>query len=307
LEGRKGHGRKDGFRYAAAARRLQECQRVTSEVCAIRSCAPRFTLNSREHGSGHEDREMHERRHQPLERHCRHPFIHGRQRDHKCGNARRPRSASPPVAIRTTASTPTERAGPRRKLAWSLSAPSIGGLFAAVDTAFPVSMLDRRIQGHPSGSSLAFIGCGVAGMHDRFARCGGRPMKPGATTPHSSLEPWPWWAHLVGARSIHIDKHWPDYPLQEGGGSDERARCQGEELPEAEATRHGHSDKGRISRPVAACGPGRGRFPRRPRPPVGAIRGCTLLATPCVSADHPAARSGFRLTKMVATPSPVRG
>jgi hypothetical protein len=28
-------------------------------------------------------------------------------------------------------------------------------------------------------------------------------MKPGATTSHASVEPWPWWAHLVGARSTH--------------------------------------------------------------------------------------------------------
>jgi hypothetical protein len=23
-----------------------------------------------------------------------------------------------------------------------------------------------------------------------------------------SVEPWPWWAHLVSARSIHIDEQW---------------------------------------------------------------------------------------------------
>jgi hypothetical protein len=43
-------------------------------------------------------------------------------------------------------------------------------------------------------------------------------MKPGAMTQHGSVESWQWWAHLVGARSTHIDKHWPDYPLQEGRG-----------------------------------------------------------------------------------------
>jgi len=62
---------------------------------------------------------------------------------------------------------------------------------------------------------LAFVGSDVAGMQDRFARCGERPMRPCATTRHGSVEPWSWWAHLVGARSIHIDKHWPDDPLQE--------------------------------------------------------------------------------------------
>jgi hypothetical protein len=27
-----------------------------------------------------------------------------------------------------------------------------------------------------------------------------------------------WWANLVGARSIHIDKHWPGYPAKSGRG-----------------------------------------------------------------------------------------
>ncbi len=76
---------------------------------------------------------------------------------------------------------------------------------------------------------------------------------------------------------LECNRPWPHYPPQEGGGSDERARCRREELPAAEAASHGHSHEGRIGGSVAAYGPGRGRFPRRPRPPVG-LKRPSLLA-----------------------------
>ena len=47
-----------------------------------------------------------------------------------------------------------------------------------------------------------------------------------------------WWAHLVGARSFHPDKHWPDYPAESDRGFDERSRDRREELSEAQTARH---------------------------------------------------------------------
>jgi prepilin-type N-terminal cleavage/methylation domain-containing protein len=86
-----------------------------------------------------------------------------------------------------------------------------------------------------------------------------------------------WWAHLVSAPRVHPHKHYADYPPQKGRGSDERAGRGGEKLPEAETPRHGHSGKRRDRRSVKAYGSGRGRFPQRPRPPVGRSGGYTLI------------------------------
>ncbi len=103
-------------------------------------------------------------------------------------------------------------------------------------------------------------------------------MKPCATTPHGSVEPWPWWAQLVGAARVHPRKHCANYPLQEGRGPYERARRGGEELPEAEATCHSRVRERGVGGAVATgCGNGRGRSPRRPRPTVLSGAGYTFL------------------------------
>jgi prepilin-type N-terminal cleavage/methylation domain-containing protein len=106
---------------------------------------------------------------------------------------------------------------------------------------------------------------------------GERSMKSCGTPPHSFVEPGPWWAQLVGASRVHPPQHCAHHPLKSGGGLDERTRCGGEELPEAETPGQGHRRKGRVSRPVRAYGSGRGRFPQCPRPPVGRSAGFTLV------------------------------
>jgi hypothetical protein len=105
-------------------------------------------------------------------------------------------------------------------------------------------------------------------MHDRLARCE-RPTKPCATPPHGSVESGPWWAQPVGGSRVHPHQHDANHPLKSDRRLVERTWCGGEKLPETEAARHSHGDQRRVGRPVRACGSGRGRFPQRPRPPVG--------------------------------------
>ena len=69
----------------------------------------------------------------------------------------------------------------------------------------------------------------VPATHDEEMNClSARAVVPGR-----------WWAHLVGAHWIHIDKHWPDFLEQSDRGPDERARHRGKQLPDVETADHG--------------------------------------------------------------------
>ena len=97
-----------------------------------------------------------------------------------------------------------------------------------------------------------------------------------------------WWAHLVGAPSFHLDKHWPDYPAKSDRGFDERSRNWREEFPEAQAARDRDVREGWKHGTVDDSGlAGRGHS-RCPRPVAVSALGFTVLdivfaaATLCV-------------------------